>query len=669
MADPLSIASGALAVITATQKSASVIYKFIRDCKEARGDLTRVRGELSELTLILELIRDDNAAATEECLPATVQAQVQAMLSSCTTTVQQIENILAKCRGKPGPLRWTIVEKDKVTTLKGSLEAFKSGLSLALETVNLSITRAINNKTEVIQDNTFEIKRDTNEILHEIYKLRNQLPPSYPLDQERLRLEQWLDSLTHYAETIITNEEPEKLANAASFLNDIEEQESDGDAETLARRRGIPLASRKVRIESESESEGGRSDLSRTESLKTRRPAPEKHTQSKRGPKEIPYHIIASTHCSSKIVWYDYCMALDIWATLHEDFLLRVWSPHKAELLVSLPVLRKDSGDPDADLAKLSVDDYYLFFCPAKPELILVQVWHRKVEVWNWNENRRISIASDMLKFYNDCNISWVMAVPQSTLVYAYDTKGYLMVVDLDEPSISRKISLAVLVGRAQRDLQSSRDKDRVCCLDFVSGREIWILWKISTRRHDLSLGKSSPWLAELVRLHSTPLDLNHQSESVTTRYSDDAIKSARVTASYRLQRKFQSIMFAKPVDETRKLVLIATNDKVVNKGEHRPSTIYILDLDTGTHLFELPLDGRWCSFPPPYRYIFYRNPITDLTTVVRAEDGCDLGTLPPWSRYALTASGKFALLRRNNSNIEFGTTDVSSDELANSRR
>lgn len=140
MADPLSIASGALAVIGGTQKTASVIYKFIRDCKEARADLAQVTGELSELTLILELIRDDNAAATGDCLPSTLQAQVQAMLTSSATTVQQIENILAKCRGKPGPLRWTIIEKDKVMTLKASLEAFKSGLSLALETINLFVT-------------------------------------------------------------------------------------------------------------------------------------------------------------------------------------------------------------------------------------------------------------------------------------------------------------------------------------------------------------------------------------------------------------------------------------------------------------------------------------------------------------------------------------------------
>lgn len=139
MADPLSIASGSIAVLIATKKTVATIYSFIRDCKDARADLSRVTGELSELTLILELIRDDNAAASNDCLPDNLQTQVQAMLTSCSSAVMEIENIIVKCRGRRGPLRWTILEKEKVTGLKGSLEAFKSGLTLALETVNLFV--------------------------------------------------------------------------------------------------------------------------------------------------------------------------------------------------------------------------------------------------------------------------------------------------------------------------------------------------------------------------------------------------------------------------------------------------------------------------------------------------------------------------------------------------
>ncbi|TGJ82246.1 hypothetical protein E0Z10_g6523 [Xylaria hypoxylon] len=229
MADPLSIAGGALAVITAATNTASVICKFIRECRDARADLTQITRELSEITLILELIGDENAAATKHYLPNALQTQIQAMLTSCTTSVEQIEKILAKCRGKPGPLRWTVLEKDKATALKGSLEAFKSGLSLALETVNSSITREVKYTAEAIQDNTAEIKRDTSEILDEIHKLRNQLPSSSPLNQERPRLEQWLDNLTHYAETIAADNQADEVSDAASFPKDVEEQNKSHD--------------------------------------------------------------------------------------------------------------------------------------------------------------------------------------------------------------------------------------------------------------------------------------------------------------------------------------------------------------------------------------------------------------------------------------------------------
>ncbi|KAI0434439.1 hypothetical protein F5Y09DRAFT_252670 [Xylaria sp. FL1042] len=231
MADPLSIASGALTVITVAKQTGDAIYNFIRDCREARADLSRITRDLSELSLILELIRDENAAVTKRCLPDTLQTQVQAMLTSCISTVQEIEKTLTKCRGKSGPLRWTMLEKDKVMTLKGSLEAFKSGLSLALETINLSMAREIKHTTETIQDNTAEIKRDTGEILDQIYKLRDQLPRSLPSDLEQLRLEHWLDNLTHYAETIVTDEDADAVSDVATFPDYTEEQSKlDGEA-------------------------------------------------------------------------------------------------------------------------------------------------------------------------------------------------------------------------------------------------------------------------------------------------------------------------------------------------------------------------------------------------------------------------------------------------------
>ncbi len=139
MADPLSIASGALAVITATTQTFSLIVKFIRDCQDARADLNQITRELLDLTLILELVKGESAEATENRLPHRLQSLVHTILKHCTATVQQIEVALDKCRGKPGPLLWTIYEKEKVASLKLSLEATKNSLNIALETVNMFV--------------------------------------------------------------------------------------------------------------------------------------------------------------------------------------------------------------------------------------------------------------------------------------------------------------------------------------------------------------------------------------------------------------------------------------------------------------------------------------------------------------------------------------------------
>ncbi|KAI3328711.1 hypothetical protein F4824DRAFT_482772 [Ustulina deusta] len=96
MADPPSVASGSLAVIMATKQAVSAIYKFIRGCGGARADLSQITRELPELTLILELIRDETAAATKDCLPNRLQTQVLAMLSSLCLSLHSCMHVITR---------------------------------------------------------------------------------------------------------------------------------------------------------------------------------------------------------------------------------------------------------------------------------------------------------------------------------------------------------------------------------------------------------------------------------------------------------------------------------------------------------------------------------------------------------------------------------------------
>lgn len=147
MADASSIASGVQAVLTATTRTYSLIVRFIRDYKEARADLTQMTRELSDLKLVLELIRDDNTDNADDAtnpLPDVLQSAVQAMLTGCKTVVQRVEETLGKCRKKPGPLLWTASGKDKVMSFKVVLEAYKNSLNLALETISMFVPKFLN---------------------------------------------------------------------------------------------------------------------------------------------------------------------------------------------------------------------------------------------------------------------------------------------------------------------------------------------------------------------------------------------------------------------------------------------------------------------------------------------------------------------------------------------
>ncbi|KAI1421558.1 hypothetical protein F5Y12DRAFT_700528 [Xylaria sp. FL1777] len=679
MADPFSIASGSLAVIAAATNTATAIYKFIRDCNEARADLTQLTRELSELTLILELIGDENSAATKDCLPNALQTQVQAMLTSCTAAVQQIETTLAKCRGKPGPLRWTILEKDRVMALKCSLEALKSGLSLALETINLSMMREMKRTTETIQDNNAEIKHDTSQILEEIYKLRNQLPPSLPSNPERLRLEQWLDSLTHYAESIAADREPGEVLDAASFIERTEEQSQSGGratsqpwisttSEVNLRSGQVPPAS----VEKDSIDSGNRQPIpSRKQHPKTDRSPKERRSQGSRKsrqiPPSIPYYTIARRPCNSDVINYTYCTASNVLATLHVDRVLRFWSFPTGRLLTSLPVPRHKHSISILHhkysisrpvLRQKHKHDTDMIFCPAMPSLILIQVYLSRLEVWKWDEGICIDIAPDLQTFSKDHEIP-MHFVPQSTLMYAYDSKGYLWIVDLLTPLAYRKISLAKLL-RPPHDAFSSYGY-HIEKVRFISESEVLIQRKLSSAnsssRSQKSLLQDRLWLVNIIHLPLTSNNQNQQKTSISTRYDDTVIKQASITAQYLLQLGLIDIHYLYPDNNTRKLIVIGAY-----KSHGGTLETYYLDLDTGAKLYHWYADGRGLTCQ--YKYLVLDDGESDTLVVVRMADGHKLGTIPESRNCIFLRSSMLSLWRFVDSTMEFAVTNVSLEEL-----
>ncbi|GKT49068.1 uncharacterized protein ColSpa_09249 [Colletotrichum spaethianum] len=241
MADPLSIAASCVGLITAAGATAKAVSAFVRDCREARADLTTVARELADLQIILELLRDDGDGGH---LPHPLRAQIVSIVDSCGGVIQGIDAVLERHKGRRGPLRWAIDGKREVEALQRGLEAYRSSLSLAVETVTLTLAKSIKNDTEVIRDQTKvvpAIKDDTERILEEIEHLRVSLPGEGPAWSTNARLEEYLDGLTSYAETVCdevvweseeegdaTNPEDAPTEDGSSTLQPEEEDPEEG---------------------------------------------------------------------------------------------------------------------------------------------------------------------------------------------------------------------------------------------------------------------------------------------------------------------------------------------------------------------------------------------------------------------------------------------------------
>ncbi|KAI0873188.1 hypothetical protein GGS24DRAFT_406573 [Hypoxylon argillaceum] len=365
--------------------------------------------------------------------------------------------------------------------------------------------------------------------------------------------------------------------------------------------------------------------------------------------------------CRSEVVVSKYCAALDMWATLHQDGFLRVWSLQRREHVVSLQIFREIPQNPDAHGSPFV---FKLLFCPARPELILIQVWSSQafqVEVWDWERERRISLARDAQRMFSAELIDWVAFVPRSTLIYAADTNGYLMIVDLDTPWISREISLARLVGRATESPYSAGG--RCTAVLFLSDSEIWTLWQLPLSPSFTSWGTDPTRVAEMARL---PLASYDQEVSIKTRYSDAVISKAHVTVSCRIKEEFLGTPRIVFDSRTGSLLI---HGQCNSKGQ---SKILILDLATGAKLSQCHQYGDLhplCSEDSLYTHGYFQDLGAKMTKIFCVEDGRDLGMLPLWLALAVDNSGKLITWNYTGTNIEFGVSEATLDELAGAAR
>ncbi|TGJ83506.1 hypothetical protein E0Z10_g5264 [Xylaria hypoxylon] len=651
MADIFSVV---ISAIGATQKSSIVIYKFIRGCKEARADLTDITQQLSELTLLLGLIKDTDAAP--ECLPEALQTQLKAMLASCGNSIKDIEEIIADCNGRTGVLKWTLRDKEKVTAIRVSLEAFKSGLSLALDTVNLSVAKEIKNNTDAIQEDTTDIKRDTEEILEQIQRLRIQLPHDRVSDGERARLEAWLDSLTLYAETVADDRDVneidppvsgERRSRQEANENEVTRQPLSSTASEQTVASGVNRATPPAPITTPfQERTSTRSHMTASVMAHTTESGNAETQNSS-------YHFIASLPCAKPIQRMAGNVELQICVTLHDDSVVRVWSMQTKRLVKELNIDRRIMHYRAATIS----------ICPANPEIIAIHAFESRltgslvfIEVWHWADCRQIYSTDLPLS-----DSSWHSFMPGLSVIYLLSSGTELMTIDLDVPpgdvAKVHKVSLIPL-GTSEKGAVTS-NRGSIKRLTFISDTELFLVWKTPFLKRFMQREGKPKFFIEVARLFSVTLD-EGQRAPLGQRYSSSIIKHARITAKFWLDRRVVAIYENAVTLENRTVTILLTQ-----KSDSKISlAIHVIGLDTGDEVHAFDID---CGFNRyPWSRLIYTGTswvaFEDYETNVYMIDvpsGHQLGTPKYLQHVFMKGSDGFFSAKQSGSEIVFWKTNL----------
>lgn len=92
--DPLSITVSCLTLIGVASKTSLAVTTFIRGCRDARSDLMSISGELTQLQLVLELLKDDTDVTGDRIIPQSLQAQILSIIANCFDDVDKVNKVL-----------------------------------------------------------------------------------------------------------------------------------------------------------------------------------------------------------------------------------------------------------------------------------------------------------------------------------------------------------------------------------------------------------------------------------------------------------------------------------------------------------------------------------------------------------------------------------------------
>ncbi|KAL3589801.1 hypothetical protein FPOAC2_11982 [Fusarium poae] len=200
--DGLSIATACFAFIEIADRTFKVISDFVRDCKDARNDLSAVNQELLTLKRTLNLLKDLVSNGDERDLTNNTKRDIRDIIQNSLGIATTLEDELRGQQGRLLAVNWATRGKRKVATYQAILETNRRALSLAVETITLATAKDIKQDTSEILGNTGHIRGGISAIMSRIQNLEALLTSQETGDPHTFMLTRYLNELSSVAGSV-----------------------------------------------------------------------------------------------------------------------------------------------------------------------------------------------------------------------------------------------------------------------------------------------------------------------------------------------------------------------------------------------------------------------------------------------------------------------------------
>ncbi|TLD16547.1 uncharacterized protein PgNI_01139 [Pyricularia grisea] len=182
MTDPLSTASGVVALVTFALQSSVTLHRTIRSLRSQEKDARALKDELADLTSVLETLLE-----TIEGHPNIDFGSLALPLQRCGKTCQEYGELIAKCTRHSTSSRASLRDWITQRYLQGDINDFRNMLSGYKSTINIALANAnirfaaitpqvLEDYKDLILDTTLDLKEHLESLEEKVGDLQKSIP-------------------------------------------------------------------------------------------------------------------------------------------------------------------------------------------------------------------------------------------------------------------------------------------------------------------------------------------------------------------------------------------------------------------------------------------------------------------------------------------------------------